>query len=437
MQTLTKEQFLKQYGTEGLNQVNAVSQPTTQQKPPSQGYLNRVGSTIKTNLNEALQSQKSSMAGTMNPFSAGLNIAKNVTGAVVSPVTEALRPVFEPIISPITEAIIKTPPMQKFINEASKYPELSGALADFIETGLNMAVIEGTSGTIKGGASKFKQGVTSAVDKIPPPPGGMSLFKKPSIAETAIKDATPNYEKLSLSKKGQELGRVQEGGILEGRTLKPTKLEIEAGNELSQVPGYDPLSTKLQKYQTAKLEVGKRGQALETSLENEMVVVPKKEILSVVTKAINKVPEKSLLLQPSDPVMKNYLRVLKNTVNQEPGTLKGVLKIRKILDDAYENARGKQAFGSDKISALDDINKAARDSLLQYLIQNAQNTQVQAMIRSQWNLFRAIDVLKVAAEAESGSMIGRLIQQNPISAKIVKTGASALGVGGAVNILNP
>jgi hypothetical protein len=437
MQTLTKEQFLKQYGTEGLNQVNAVSQPTTQQKPPSQGYLNRVGSTIKTNLNEALQSEKKSIAGTMNPFSAGLNIAKNVTGAIVSPVTELLRPVVEPILSPITEAIIKTPPMQKFINEASKYPELSGALADFIETGLNMAVIEGTKGGIVGGGSKFKQGVTSIVEKIPPPEGGLSLFKKPNLTETAIKDAVPNYEKLSASKKGAELSRVQEGGILEGRTLKPTPLEVEAGTELSRVPGYNPSSTKLQKYQVAKMEVIKRAKSLETSLENEKVIVPKKEILSVVQKAVNEVPKKSLLLQSSDPVMKNYLRVLKNTVNQEPGTLKGVLKIRKILDDAYENARGKQAFGSDKISALDDINKAARNSLTQYLIKNAKNTAVQDMLRSQWNLFRAIDVLKVAAESESGSILGRLIQQNPISAKIVKTGASALGVGGAVNILNP
>ena len=107
------------------------------------------------------------------------------------------------------------------------------------------------------------------------------------------------------------------------------------------------------------------------------------------------------------------------------------------MDDAYENARGKQAFGSDKISALDDINKASRDALTNYLIENAKNTKVKLSLREQWNLYRAIDELKTMAEKESGSMVGRFIQQNPRAAKVIKGTTQALGIGQAVNTLAP
>ena len=168
---------------------------------------------------------------------------------------------------------------------------------------------------------------------------------------------------------------------------------------------------------------------------NEKVVVPKREVTSRVQKAVNDLPNKSLLLQSSDPVIKNYMRVFKNAFNELPGTLKGVLKLRKMLDDAYENARGKQAFGSDKISALDDVNKAVRDTLYQYLVDNAKNTNVKASLRSQWNLYRALDILKTAAENESGSVVGRMIQNNPITSKVVEMGVKATGYGAGLGLI--
>ena len=115
----------------------------------------------------------------------------------------------------------------------------------------------------------------------------------------------------------------------------------------------------------------------------------------------------------------------------------GLQKLIEILDDAYENARGKQAFGSDKISALDDVHKAGRDALTKYLIEKAQTTEVKAMKRSLWNLYRAADMLKIAAEKESGSILGRKMQEYPITTKVIKSGAQATGIGGAVNILTP
>lgn len=252
---------------------------------------------------------------------------------------------------------------------------------------------------------------------------------------SAIQDATPNYETSTTKQRQKLLPRVQEGGTLNGRTVTPTALETEAGTELAKIPGYDPKATKLAKYQLAKKEVTNQATKLETDLGKEKIIVPKKEIVSAVRTAVDAVPEESLLLQKSDPAIRNYMRVVNNAASESEGTLKGVLNLRKKLDAAYENARGSQAFGSDKIAALDEVHKAGRNALTQYLIDKAQKTTVKASLRSQWNLYRALDELQVAAEKEAGSTVGRLMQKHPVMTKAVEMGAKATGLGGAVNLI--
>ena len=430
MKILTEKEIKQKYGEVGLAQFS-------QEAPKKEGYLSRVASDVKSRVGEASNSLTASSEGKMNPFSAGANIAKNVSGAILSPVSQA--PGFKQLGEAFGKAgqvIVDTGVGNKATDYlASKVsPEALGATSDVLETGLNVAGIQGTLTGAKGVITKGKNALTKMKESVPPeapPPDPQVRLNK------AIEDATPDYESSTPTGKGNLLDRTQEGGFLKGRSVKPNALEIEAGTELSNVEGYNPSSTKLAKYQTAKTEVGKRGQALEKSLANDKVVVPKREVSSRVVKAVNEVPKKSLLLQASDPVIKQYVRVLKNALTNQPGNLKGILRLRKALDDAYENARGKQAFGSDKISALDDVHTAARDAITEYLIEKAQATDVKASLRSQWNLYRAMDMLKIAAEKESGSVLGRTMQQYPITTKVIKAAGNATGIGGAVNVLTP
>ncbi len=343
---------------------------------------------------------------------------------------------------------VKTyPSMEAYTNAIENAPGTSaGAKEMALNAPYDKVIVKNTGGTdlilakpsaiemVKEGqgiAGKIAEGVGALEQKfkdtVSPP--------KKSPLDTAIEDATPNYENASKGERTKLMGRVEEGGTLKGRTVKPTPLETEAGTELSKVPGYDPKATKLAKYQTALTEVQKRGAQLEVDVGNEKVIVPKKQIAKIVSNAINEVPDTSLLLQKSDPVIGNYMRVVENSLKQEPGNLQGVLRLRKTLDAAYENARGKQAYGSDKIAALDDIHKAGRDALTQYLIDNAKNVDVKASLRSQWNLYRAIDELGVAAEQEAGSTIGRLMQQNPITTKAAQVLLRGTAAGSALRIV--
>jgi hypothetical protein len=121
-----------------------------------------------------------------------------------------------------------------------------------------------------------------------------------------------------------------------------------------------------------------------------------------------------------------------------PGTLEGVLDVRQDLDAAYENARGKLAYGSDKIAPLDEIHQQARDALNQYLQDHAQNTEVKAALRSQSLLFRADDVLRDKASQEGGSVLQRVqsgIKNHPLASVAGAAGTTVAAFEGGKRLL--
>ena len=240
---------------------------------------------------------------------------------------------------------------------------------------------------------------------------------------------------MTPKQRGKVLNQVEEGGVFKGRSIKPNKMQIEAGTELSKVKGYNPDATKLEKYKLVKGEVARQGKKLEVDLAKEKVVIPKKEVTAQVKKALSKVSEDSLLLQKSDPAIKNFLRVYNNAIKTVPGTLEGIFKLRKILDKTYKKAKGANAF-SDKIGALDEVNTALRDALTEYVIKNAQNTAVESAMKAQRDLYRALDELTVAAAKESGSKFGRLKQKFPVTSKIVEKAAGGVGLGTGIQLLD-
>lgn len=432
MRTLTPEEFEKIYGKESLNEF-----PVTLPERPS--FLTRTKETFSQGISKMGRAISESRQG-VNPLSTGSKFGAGAVEAVFSPAIAAAQPIIEPTVGQgiefASEKISNIPAVQKFAT--SKAGQITARIAEDVG---NIAAIggalvgqKGTSKALGVGARSAKEGISATVAAT------KQLVKKtPTLDEirtAAIKDATPDFEALAPGKRGQYLARTQEGGIIEGRSIKPNALEIEAGEQLSKVPGYDANATKLVKYQAANKEVTRMARKLESDLRAEDVVVPKREVQRRVVDAVNQVPKESLLLQKSDPVIQNYFRVMRNALAKEPGNLLGVLRLRKVLDDAYENARGKQAFGSDKISALDDVHKAARDALTNYLIETA-STNVKLSLREQWNLFRALDELKAAAEKESGSLLGRFVQKHPTATRVIRGTSQAVGIGQAVNILAP
>jgi hypothetical protein len=144
-------------------------------------------------------------------------------------------------------------------------------------------------------------------------------------------------------------------------------------------------------------------------------------ISSIISKATADVPNESTLIARGDAPLANYIRAAKASVADNDGTLSGVLQVRKDLDAAYENARGKLAYNSDKIAPLDQIHQEARNALNDYLASHAQNTDVKAALKSQSLLYKADDVIRAKAAKEGGSALDRVrtaVKNHPLGAAI-------------------
>jgi hypothetical protein len=131
------------------------------------------------------------------------------------------------------------------------------------------------------------------------------------------------------------------------------------------------------------------------------------------------------------------MRVVGNALTKVDGTLRGALDLRKMLDNAYENARGKLAFGSDKLGALDEIHRGSRDALNQFLVETARNVDVKASLLKQSNLYKASDVLNAKAAKEGSTSLQRFTRQNPRLTKTVKNLAPYAVGGVAAKALIP
>ncbi len=313
----------------------------------------------------------------------------------------------------------------------------NGSVGDVVKSGIKGAAVGGLVGGAVGGAGGLTGKLTDITDKL-----GTQSTKGAStsdITKSAVNDTTPSYNKSLIGESGIKnpdgtiTPRVSEAKGLKTRTVNPTTSEVAAGNELATVKGYDPKATSLDKYNTVQDEISSRAKSFEQSLKNESVLRPPKEVMKVIKDAVNTASENSLLLQKTDPVVKNYLRVAQRAITQEDGTLAGERAVQKTLDNAYEDAGGK--YSNNK--ALDQVHRSARNALIDDMESHAQTTEVKASLKSMRNLYNASDVLQDKAKLEGGSKLEQLMKKYPVTTKIAKAVGKPLGIGEAVHMISP
>ena len=255
------------------------------------------------------------------------------------------------------------------------------------------------------------------------------------ITNSAIKDATPSYNKNLIGESGIRnpdgtiTPRINEAeGLLGKRTVNSTPSEIAAGTELSKLNGYPTNGTSLEKAQFTDNSIASKGKALDASLAKENILRPPQELNKVIKTAVMDTADKSQLLSKSDPIVKNYLRSSQRIVNASDGTLAGERQVVLKLDQAYEDAGGKYANNK----PLDQIHRAARQSLIDDMESKAQNTEVKGALKEMQNLYHANDVLWDKAKSEGGSVLEQLQKAHPLITHFVKSGLNAVKLGGVI-----
>lgn len=202
---------------------NAPSQPTgnmdyaslaklhggTVETPQAPGYFQRVGNSISGAVNDIGSAVKESFnnpqGGLGDVLGTAARLAKDVTGAVVSPITEAVAPVAGAVFNPVVNAINNTAPLQATSDFMSHYPKLTDFLSNSIETAGNVFTAVGAAETvpkvtnvIKKAASTVKNDVTGAVsnvaEKVGIPTGTQTL-------DTQMQGVANDWKKPTLENK--------------------------------------------------------------------------------------------------------------------------------------------------------------------------------------------------------------------------------------------
>lgn len=163
---ITREEYQKKFGVAPDFSTAKVS--TSEKKP---GYISRVVSEVKNSVKEGAASLTKSAKGEMNPFAAGANIAKNVTGAVLSPLSQA--PGMQQIgqgFNKVGEEFTKTKLGENITDTISNVPgQVLGGVSDTIQTGANVGALAslGEGGTkAKSGVSNLTEGVADTGSKV-------------------------------------------------------------------------------------------------------------------------------------------------------------------------------------------------------------------------------------------------------------------------------
>ena len=339
MRTIDAKQFQSKYGDAAVTALSV---------PQKQGYFSRVGSDVKGKVGEATQSysdylEKPTLTGGLY---AGANIAKNVSSAILSPVTEALKPVVEPVfektITPISEAIVNTPQVQRAIDIMSKNPELAGAIADTIETGLNVAGIEGTIYTFKGGINFVKNVAEKGKDYIPPsgPDGG--------IKGTAnkIADVTGNAPSDIMNR----VARLKPNDAVEFKRLSG-KTQGEYLTETGNFGSPERIITNEARKYTQSM------QSVDTSLEELKGVYQAGPVEDALTQLVEKVKSVSTPNTPSP-----YLTTVMNLYNKyrAGGLTMGEINIVKRLFEKNVKLGYNKLLSPEKVELATNIDNAVR-----------------------------------------------------------------------------
>jgi hypothetical protein len=357
MRTLTQEEYKKLYGEVGLAKFKMAEK---MQKP--EGYFSRVGSQIKGNIQEATQSQTASQEGRMNPLYAGANIAKNVSGAILSPVSQL--PVVKQIgegFSKAGQAIVDTSAGQKATDWLSKKvsPEILGAASDVAETGLNAAGIYGTAKGIQGGVNKIKSTVKNTVQDIKNPPdgggsGGMVNKVQDYLANKQIDPRTQTILKEVAPEKLDRYVKSGKESMVDPRKLTSIEEAAQTAQRVNAI---------------IKEDMGKIGAQKSASLSS----VGGAKVPGIATKqleAIKPLLQKKLTVSERR-LVKDYVKELK-ALGEKPTAQSVDSTIDKLQATLFERKGGTaipvsprvQAFINQSIRALNDDLKGVVDKTL-------------------------------------------------------------------------
>ncbi len=381
-----------------------------------------------------------------------------------------------PIMAPISKALAQDPAKGTIMDRLQNSPEFQKFA--MTPTGQLLSTVLNNTGKLANIAGATI-GLGAGISEVANP-----TIKTPAVSDTSltpeqqlqsrIQDATPTYSKNMVGQNvmtadtvdaqgnpvtGQITPRVSaEGGTgkfsTKPRVITTSASETAAGTEANNIPNYPDKGTALEKMLSTQDAISTEAENMRGSLQAEDKANPldatteKTKVADIVKSNLpQEIQDKLGYISPADeaklpPAAKAYREALisqqeetlpktaagryyqqvLDALKEYDGTREGKLNLRQEIDSAYKSARGKLAFGSDSQNALDEVNTDVRNGLNKDLADTTKNTDTQASLKRQNNLYNHKDVLTEKAQAESNTNFGKLEQKYPSLKTLINIG---------------
>jgi hypothetical protein len=439
-QPLTKEQYQKAINAGFTPQqiIEMEKKRKAENAEPEKGYLSRVygeykeaGQNIISGIEKGAQTmeqgiKQGGVSGALKTIGgaleSGLRTVGGVAGATFAPITEA--PIVRPALEAIGTGISKIPSVDIIVNKANelaiKYPERAKDFQDIV----NIAIL--------GGGKTAQKPLATALEKT-----GVGLEKSGiKSAETATKTFA---EKLVMpvetkAVKLAQVGRTTEAkGFFKKDIIAPTKLEVQAAEEVAQIPGISSKNTFQKNFNIVRdYNVGQAKQ-LEADIARYDFAISKKEVLSKLDEAAKSLQDNPLIVGDAEKTANKLIGGAKQFIQANEAKGSGILKARKEFDNWVLRQKPK-AFDAKSENAFTIANKEIRDTLNTILDENATNLGIKDSLRKQFSIYRAMENIAPKAAEEANTPIRRafnnVMKTIGIKNKLVQAVAAAVGIGG-------
>lgn len=216
-------------------QISDYKPTQTEATPSEPGYLSHVRNDISGAVKQGAEAETNASEGKENPLEAGAEIAKDVSGAVISPIAEAVSPVVSPILKAVSDKLGNTPAIKALADVMNKHPELSDTLTSIAQTGLNMV---GTVGGGEGAEASIKAAPDVAESAIGAVKNASSKMSEAETASAKTAQEAKQQQFINSTKTDWEKPTTQPGN-----TFKNAKAVLEQSPETPQFlaeQGIDP-----------------------------------------------------------------------------------------------------------------------------------------------------------------------------------------------------
>lgn len=244
------------------------------------------------------------------------------------------------------------------------------------------------------------------------------------------------HDLVTPQQKGGELlgnikaGRVEEGGLVTGRTVQPTKGDMAIEDAVSKVPGIRDTSTNLEAVNAIHDEIEGTAKSLRSAIKSSptQLVVTQDQMDTFLGGVQNDIQRNSLLVGDSEKTAQKILTKFNDLLSENSAggdiTAENILDSRQQLDKWITTQRPKafdQAYENALSAALRPIRQGAND----LLAENAPDVAVKELLKKQSLLYQAIDNIAPKAMSEAQTGVGRILQAHPILKKIPLVGKMA------------